>query len=487
MSTPLQEPEGDPLSSARRYLQAFELDKALESINHSLKNRQIDSGSDLSIHGKILRGEILLAKGRFLKNLTFPTQAFHQLEAVEDILPKGNNNLFHFIQLLLAQANLQLNNKDKARGIYEKLLVDSQTKGLNIEQIQALNGLAKIALKEKDTESALAFINQSLELLIQHTDEEHYFVLVENYLLQSEIYFKKSDIGPAKNYAERALKICEDRNLKEQEIKAHILLGRTALSLQNNPEAITHLLEARQKSTDLGHQVFYAESTLYIGVVYNLVFHYPKALEYFKLVEEGYKDLLNSSKQILLMNYLGKSYFQLHEEEEAENYFYKTEKLAKQHNKKTALVFCYAYLGVIYARKNDFKKALIYAKKVDNITKEIGQVDGVQLNLINLGLIHSKLEKYNESIKLTSRGIAAAKRMKDGQSEIKGYQIMAEIFRKKKAYKSAVMYQSIYTKFYEDFYQRNDRQKVSEMEHQFMVQQLTNKITELEGKINTKK
>ena len=88
----------------------------------------------------------------------------------------------------------------------------------------------------------------------------------------------------------------------------------------------------------------------------------------------------------------------------------------------------------------------------------------------------------NEGIKLASRGIAAAKRMKDGLSEIRGYQIMAEIFRKKKDYKSAVMYQMIYTKFYEDFYQRNDRQQVAEIEHQFAIQKLERRIEELTQK-----
>jgi len=112
--------------------------------------------------------------------------------------------------------------------------------------------------------------------------------------------------------------------------------------------------------------------------------------------------------------------------------------------------------------------------------KEIGDVDGIQVNLINLGSVHNKLEKYSESIKLTSRGIAAAKRMKDGLAEIRGYQIMAEIFRKQKDFKSAVMYQLIYTKFYEDFYQRNDRQQVCEIEHQFTIQQLEKRIADLQ-------
>ena len=124
---------------------------------------------------------------------------------------------------------------------------------------------------------------------------------------------------------------------------------------------------------------------------------------------------------------------------------------------------------------------MIFAKRANEIIENEGDIDGAQVNLINLGAIHCQLEKYNEGIKLASRGIAAAKRMKDGFYEIRGYQIMAEIFRKKKDYKSAVMYQRIYTKFYEDFYQRNDRQKICEIESRFVIQKLEKEIERLTG------
>ena len=468
---------------AREHLNNLDLEQAIEAINQSLKKRQQDSGSDLSIHGNLLWAKILLTKGRFLRDLSFPTLALNKLLDLKTFIPPLNKTLTSLpFYLLIGESYTQLELFDKAKTTYENILQVSKEKQHNIGEIQALNGLANLALISEDTEGALDAANQSLELLIQHTDEADYADLVDNYLLQSAIFLEKRDFSQAINYAERAIQICKERNLKELKLTASLFAGRIAIQMKDYKAAITYLLTVKEESFASNHEAYFAESLLHIGITYNEVFHYPKSLESLNLVAEAAENLLRPIDQVLLLNFLGKSHFLLAEREKAEAYFLKAEKLARQYQDKPALAFCFAYLGVINSSKSEFNKALRYAKKVNNIRKEIGDVDGIQVNLINLGSVHNKLEKYSESIKLTSRGIAAAKRMKDGLAEIRGYQIMAEIFRKKKEYKSAVMYQMIYTKFYEDFYQRNDRQQVSEIEHQFNIQQLEKRIADLQKK-----
>ena len=99
--------------------------------------------------------------------------------------------------------------------------------------------------------------------------------------------------------------ICQERRLKELEIKAHLLFGKIYISQQENVSAITHLLKAKEGSKLIHHNYFLAQSILQIGIVYNHVFHYPKALENYSIVEKKYYDLLTTSNQILLLNYLG--------------------------------------------------------------------------------------------------------------------------------------------------------------------------------------
>lgn len=483
MSTSENELTDATLLLAKEHLHNLDLEQALLAIDQSLKKRQQDHGSDLSVHGNLLWAEILLTKGRFLRDTSFPTLALTKLLALKEIIPSLDKSIaFLPFYLLIGESYFQLENRGKAKATYENILQISTENNHELGEIQALNGLAKLAFNSKDMEASLNFSNQSLELLIQHTDEAAYAALVDNYLIQSVIFLQKRDLSQAINFAERALQISKERKLKEWTLKASLLAGRIAVQLKDYVLAISYLLAAKADSKAINHEAHFSEALLYIGVIYNEVFHYPKSLIYLNLVEAAPKKLLRPTDQVLLLNFLGKSYFLSADIEKAEQYFLAAESLAKQYQVKPALAFCLAYLGVINSSKSKFNKALRYAKKVNNIREQIGDVDGIQVNLINLGSVHNKLEKYSESIKLTSRGIAAAKRMKDGLAEIRGYQIMAEIFRKRKDFKSAVMYQMIYTKFYEDFYQRNDRQQVSEIEHQFTIQQLEKKIANLQKK-----
>lgn len=474
------EPISETIEIAQNCLQNLELDKALTNINAILRKNQQNSGSDLSAYETQLWCKILLAKGHFTNDKTFPTLALHKLSEAKSLLPQeGNISPFLSLFLLLAKANQQLNQHKEAIELLTKVLTISKKEGNLIGSIQALNGLSQLALERQQNKEALDFANQSLELLIQDTDEENFSVLAENYAILGSIYLAETDFIQAQNYGERLLKLSIERNLKLESIQAHLLLGKIHSKQQEYVLAITHLLEAEDSSESIGHKHLLAQSLLQKGIVYNQVFHYQKALEIHQQIESEYYGVLVIKEQLLLLNYLGKSHFLSHEDDIAQGYFEQSLKLARTNKSPEAAAFSLAYIGRVYAKKGNYESALIYAKRANNIIEKIGDVDGAQVNLINLGRIHSQLEKYSQSIKLASRGIAAAKRMKDGFYEIQGYQIMAEIFRKQKEFKSAVMYQMIYTKFYEDFHQRNERLKVSEVEYKFTVNKLVNMIDEL--------
>ncbi|MEM1121591.1 MAG: hypothetical protein AAGJ18_14165 [Bacteroidota bacterium] len=468
------------LTAAKQYLKVYDLDNALKAIDQSLQKRQQNSGSDLSVYGIILWCKILLTKGKFSKDVALATLAHNKLSEVAAFIPNIDHSLIHLpFHLLKGEAYEQLNQIGQARAVYENMLKISEQAAHDIGKIQALNRLAKLLIRDDNSEQALAFANRSLELLIQYTDEAAYGDLVDNYLLQSQIFLQKGDLSQAKNYAERAVVICQEKNFLVLSIQSNLQLGKVTAELKENKLAITHLLQAKLQSESINHVAYTAKSLLHIGIIYNQVFHYSKAQEKFQLVEKKYQKVLDDTEEVLLLNYLGKSYFQSFDNATAQKYFLAAEKKATQVNNKTALVLCLAYLGKICRRNDQYDRALRYAKRVNNLSKAVGDVDGVQVNLVNLGNIHNKLEKYSEGIKLTSRGIATAKRLKDDLFEIRGYQVMAEIFRKKKDYKSAVMYQMIYTKFYEDFYQRNERQEVADIEYQIKIDGLAKEINDL--------
>jgi len=78
---------------AKEHLNNLDLEQALQAIDQSLKKRQQDSGSDLSVHGNLLWTKILLTKGRFLRNVNFPALALSKLLALKEVIPPLNKSI----------------------------------------------------------------------------------------------------------------------------------------------------------------------------------------------------------------------------------------------------------------------------------------------------------------------------------------------------------------------------------------------------------
>ena len=304
--------------------------------------------------------------------------------------------------------------------------------------------------------------------------------LSTNLLEDGYSHFLKKELPQALDAVQLFLQTPSLEVHKKEYAKAQLLLGKIHLNQHEYVHSTLPLLKAMEYFKILNDNIHLAQTNLQMGVLYNRVFHYPRALHYLQLTKNSYWKYLSVTDQVELLTFLGISLFRLEQLDTAEACFETAVKLIQEGGlDKSKTASPYAYLGKIEKINNKIKPALIFAKKANDIIEKFGDIEGTQVNLINLGSIHCQLEKYNEGIKLASRGIAAAKRLKDGFYEIRGYQIMAEIFRKKKDYKSAVMYQMIYTKFYEDFYQRNDRQKISEIESDFKISQLQKEIERL--------
>jgi len=213
---------------------------------------------------------------------------------------------------------------------------------------------------------------------------------------------------------------------------------------------------------------------LVIGSLYNAVSDYARAIQLFTTLKANNPFFLNDRRANLLFHVeWGKAYFYAQQYHQAKPLF---EKVAQKPNASTHQnALALAYLSCIATIQQSIPTALRLAKQCNEAIEKLDQdVEGSQINLINLGNIHFQLGKYSEAIKLTSRGIATAKRMKDEISEIKGFQLMAKIFQQQKDYKNAFLYQSIYTKFYEDFFIKNDRQVVRDLEHDFEMKKMRN-------------
>ena len=466
------------IEESKKYLQAYQLDEALSTINRSLLQNQLSEGSDLSLNGQILWCKILLTKGRFIGDEAASKLALNKLEACHELFAaSGDTSIGTPLPLivLLTKAYYQLGNVSKAQQLAQQLLLFSKTTNYVIGEIEAYNLLGQITLLKQQPIKALSFGRKAQELLIQDAQILDQEILATNYELLADIFLYQKEYKQAAIYARKLLQLVKENLLfKEAHIKAHIILGICATTHGNHTIALSNLLKAKELASAIGQKQLLIISLLQIAILYNKVRYTQGALKCLKTIDTKYEGILNDKATTLLFqNTWGQALYDAHQLDEAAVHFEMVQQIANQVTDRQAKIIALVHLSAIHTAKKEFKKALVLAKRANEYIEDIMEdVNGQAFNLINLGNLHFQLGKFSEAIKLTSRGIATAKRRKEEHNEIRGYQIMSLIFQKQKNYKNALLYQMIYAKFFEDFFQKNEGQVLSNFEATFTIRAL---------------
>ncbi len=468
------------IEESKKYLQTYQLDEALSIINRSLLQSQLGEGSDLSLNGQIVWCKILLTKGRFSGDEASSKLALNKLEDCQQLFTASNKSATLPLPLmgLLSKAHYQLNDTTKAKQLAQQLLLFSKTTQYTIGKIEAYNLLGQISLLEQLPSKALGYTRKAQELLIKDAQIVDPPVLAANYELLCDIFLYQKEYKQAAIYARKLLQLSQENVLlKEGHIKAYITLGVCAIFQKNHTIALSSLLQAKELAIAIGQKQLIVICLLHTAILYRKVRYTEGALDCLNAITNKYEGIIrNKATQLLFQNTLGQTLYDAHLLEDAKKHFEIVQQLANPILDQQANIIALVHLSAIQTAKKEFKKALFLAKKAnDQIEDSREELTGRAFNLINLGNIHYQLGKFSEAIKLTSRGIATAKRQQEEHNEIRGYHIMSLIFQKQKNYKNALLYQMIYAKFFEDFFQRNERQALSNFEAAFNIQALKRK------------
>ena len=142
------------IEKSKKYLQTYQLDEALSTINRSLLQNQLSEGSDLSLNGQIVWCKILFTKGRFIGDEAASKLALNKLEACHEIFAATSNNSIGTplpLVVLLAKAYYQLRDLSKAQQLAQQILLFSKTNKYVIGEIEAYNLLGQITLLKQQS------------------------------------------------------------------------------------------------------------------------------------------------------------------------------------------------------------------------------------------------------------------------------------------------------------------------------------------------
>jgi signal transduction histidine kinase len=344
------------------------------------------------------------------------------------------------------------------------------------KEIQRLLDLSGHALEESALAEAQKYAEEALAMVDDQTDS---ITKAKVFNQLGEVYIKHQDYSKVMEYASAALEFSQTAGDLQQEVIAlnHIAVYHGLNADYKN--AMECFLEALEKSKQISFRRYTSRSLINIATIYGSLYNYQEAVNRYQTVLEEYSDVIDDYTRVVVLNNLGNIHYHTNAEDKALECFQQALELAAQINYKSMIAHTQAQIGRVYAALKKFDKSFEWAEKAETLFDELGEINGEQINLINFGNLYLHKKEFDKAIRLTSKGIETAKRMKDDENEIRGYQILAKIYRELKDFEKALDYQLVYSKAQERFAREQQSRQILDMEIQFAIREKQKEIEQL--------
>ena len=441
-------------------------DRAIEALNQITR----ESLSDKQRHQQqLLLGKGFVQKSKFLGAENFLAQAKNTLERfkLEELVDCNG----HTIDFYLTHSSYLIQ-----AGKFEEALKELATAktyalehGKTPDIVQILCTVSQCHIAGNDFDKALKFTEEAYSLMLDKGFEKQEKLLAEVYFQLSQIYIKRQEYDKSLEYSQSLLEIARRRKDVEKELVGLNNLAVYYAVQSDYKTAMRYFLDALEKGKDINHRPISAQCLINIGTIYG---HLDNQLEaearYLSALNE-YEDVLSLNTRVITYNNLGNAAMSRDQFKDARSYFRQALALAEQANYRQMLAHSSAQLCRAYLAEGSAEKAKPFAARAENWLKDLGDLNGRQINLLNQGTLAYQDKDFDRAIILTSQGIAAAKRMKDDSSEIRGYKILAKIYQELGDFEQALQYQMVYSSAQERFLSERRNRQVLDMEIKYAI------------------
>lgn len=459
--------------SGESYLKR-DLKTALKSAEMALELSTQHSFSPGIIQSNLLLGKIYMTSGRFYAEETHFPEALQFIQQA-DVLNQSESQNGSSVEIYLAYGDIFQNQStfDKAVDSYEKALSYGKKEKNKAAIIRSLCALSHHYILQKELDTAFMFINEAITLIDQGTLDS---VKAEVYNQVCQVYIKKQDYGNVLKYSLEALQISQKIGEIEKELTA---LNNIAVYYGFHSDyktAMEYFLEALDKSKSINFRKNTSQSLINIATIYANLFNYQEAINRYQTVLKDYADVIDDYTEVILYNNLGNIYYHSDDLQKAIDNFDTAYQLALEINYREMMAHTLAQKGRSQIALKNFEEAIGYAEAAQVLIAELGDINGKQINLINFGNIFYHKKEFDQAIKVISQGIVTAKRMKDEENEIRGYQILASIYQEMGDFEKALSYQLVFSKAQEGFAKKQRSRQILDVEIQFAIRQKQKEI-----------
>jgi len=231
--------------------------------------------------------------------------------------------------------------------------------------------------------------------------------------------------GYANNFAE-AERICDEalyaiegiRSTQESsavlvhELTAKVLNIRSILRLitSDHAGAVEHATQAAEESRLGASREEEAMSLGTLGLVYNELADYPRALELYEDALRIGREIKHEPTIFRCLGNLGGVYFELYKYDAALTCFEEVLAYNERVNDPKAIAAGLSNVGSVHKEQGNSVRAIEYFRRALEINTTQGDDVYRSVNLLNIGLLYSQSKEYEQALQYFSESLAAAER-----------------------------------------------------------------------------
>ncbi|GAB5409151.1 MAG: ATP-binding protein [Balneolaceae bacterium] len=294
--------------------------------------------------------------------------------------------------------------------------------------------------------------------------------------------FRFSNPELSKIYADTALELSIELNLKPREAEVLNQLGIIASVQGDSPTALEFFLDVLRVREEIGDISGIARIQNNLGILYKNLEDYDRSLQ-FHLKSLENKKILNDSLGIARsLNNIGEIYQQQRNTNEAKLYFEESLTYMLILDYREGLAAVYNNLGEVFKLEEELGRAIEFHELSLEIEKELGNASGIGFSYLNIASLFLQVNQPDVAIANYLESINYFVQVNDLNGLRNAYKDIATTYADLENFQKSLEYFQLYTSIKDSIVTVESNQKIAELQAEFETEKQKQEINLLNEK-----
>lgn len=286
-------------------------------------------------------------------------------------------------------------------------------------------------------------------------------------LISKILEFRFSEPELARNYADTALEVSKQLNLKAREAEILNQLGIIASVLGDSPTALEYFLDVLTVREEIGDLPGISRIQNNLGILYKNLGDFDRSLQ-FHSESLSSKRLLNDSLGIARsLNNIGEIYQQQKNTIRAKQNFEESLELMILLNYKEGLAAVFNNLGEVHKLDGDINSAIKYHEQSLEIEKEHGNISGIGYSYMNIASLFLKVDQPEVAIINYKEAISNFNKINDLSGLERAYNDLATTYSELERFQESLYYFQLQSSLKDSLVSVQTNKQIAELQTQY--------------------